>query len=45
LNNIKKLAIKCVAGRSSWITTMILGKYLMQLDRKMDAKNKKPTFS
>jgi hypothetical protein len=44
LNNVKKLAIKYVASIISWITTMVLGEYLMQLDRKMDAKNKKPTF-
>ena len=44
LNNVKKLTIKYVASRSSWITTMILGEYFMQLDRKMDAKNKKPNF-
>jgi len=41
---LKKLTIKYVASRSSWITTVILGEYLMQLDRKMDAKDKRPTF-
>ena len=44
LNNVKKLKIKYVASRSSWITTMKLGEYLIQLYRKVDAKNKKPTF-
>jgi tetrahydromethanopterin S-methyltransferase subunit C len=44
LNNVKKLTIKYVASIISWITTMVLGEYLMQLDRKMDAKNKMPIF-
>jgi DDE superfamily endonuclease. len=45
VNNVKKLTIKYVTSRSSWITTILLGEYLSQLDRKMDAKNKKDYLS